>query len=688
MKRIVTLALSFIALQGFGGGSKYSTLVEQQKEALASAPPLKPAKVSEISANLFSTIYDFLKDAAEHVFEGFISLRDFVETGEWLVQSLQTPESREILESFSFRLLMAFLVAFGISRLLTLWVRPRINRLLHWKKGASEYTRLKLIGAVLLSTLPPLAFGFILYAFFRSIAPQKGAYLEVVRIISSGWVTIWILLNVAHLFLKPISPRHQHIPLKEEVLSTIYRWIRRMGIVALFGYFALETGFLISLPPAGERLLLQGSGFVIMSLAIFMMISLHEELKAWIKKEAKNPKISPTKRAMLPYISYGYLPLIAFIVVSYVSWVTREYDEFQTVIWKALLTLAVFPALRLMGFCLRKMRIVYLELRLRHYFRPLAERICYYGNQLDFALLFLFHGAAILFVLYLWGWDPATFIFSPLSRLIVQKSFSIFMIIFVALLITRFGNDLLKRYLNRERKALTEAEIQRTARFRTISSVSRNVWRIAVWTPAILLIVIELDVDVVPILATVGILSIGLSFGIQFLVKDLVSGFFMLLEDAFAVGDLVVINGQMGRIESLTVRVVRVRATDGSLFTYPYGSITSLCNQNRDYSAAVVLFKVGLEANIDDIFEIVEKVSADLRKDKKIKPFLLEPVEISGVNEISDYGFEIRAILKTKPSQQYKVRWAFNRLLKQYLESYKIPSAVPRQVSLNYALEK
>jgi small-conductance mechanosensitive channel len=688
MKRILTLALSFIALQGFGGTNKYGALVEAQKEAAAAASPLKPAKVSEISANLFSTIYDFLKDAAEHVFEGFISLKDFVETGEWLVQSLHTPESREILESFSFRLLMAFLVAFGISRLLSLWVRPRINRLLHWKKGTSEHTRLKLVGAVLLSMLSPLVFGFILYAFFRSIAPQKGAYLEVVRIISSGWVTIWILLNVAHLFLKPISPRHQHIPLKEEVLSTIYRWIRRIGIVALFGYFALETGSLIDLPRAGERLLLQGSGFIIMSLAILMMLSLHEELKAWIKKEAKNSKISPTKRAMLPYISYGYLPLIAFIVVSYVSWVTREYDEFQIIIWKALLTLAVFPALRLMGFCLRKMRIVYFELRLKHYFRPLAERICYYGNQLDFALLFLFHGAAILFVLYLWGWDPATFIFSPLSRLIVQKSFSIFMIIFVALLITRFGNDLLKRYLNRERKALTEAEIQRTARFRTISSVSRNVWRIAVWTPAILLIVIELDVDVVPILATVGILSIGLSFGIQFLVKDLVSGFFMLLEDAFAVGDLVVINGQMGRIESLTVRVVRVRATDGSLFTYPYGSITSLCNQNRDYSAAVVLFKVGLEANIDDIFEIVEKVSADLRKDKKIKPFLLEPVEISGVNEISDYGFEIRAILKTKPSQQYKVRWAFNRLLKQYLESYKIPPAVPRQVSLNYALEK
>jgi small conductance mechanosensitive channel len=144
----------------------------------------------------------------------------------------------------------------------------------------------------------------------------------------------------------------------------------------------------------------------------------------------------------------------------------------------------------------------------------------------------------------------------------------------------------------------------------------------------------------------------------------------------------------MGRIESLTVRVVRLRATDGSLFTYPYGSITSLCNQNRDYSAVVALFKVGLDANIDDVFEIVEKISTDLRKDKKIKSLLLEPVDINGVSEISDYGFEIKAILKTKPGQQYKVRWAFNRLLKQYLESYKIPPAVPRQIAFEYHLEK
>ncbi|MBY0385727.1 mechanosensitive ion channel, partial [bacterium] len=201
-------------------------------------------------------------------------------------------------------------------------------------------------------------------------------------------------------------------------------------------------------------------------------------------------------------------------------------------------------------------------------------------------------------------------------------------------------------------------------------------------------ILVELGVEIIPILATVGILAAGLSFGVQSLVKDLVTGFFMLLEDAFAVGDLVVINGQMGRIESLTVRVVRLRATDGALYTFPYGSITSLCNQNRDFSAAVMLFRVGLETDLNQVFGILEKITTDLQKDKKTRSLVVGPIEIDGVNEVNDHSLEIRAVLKTKPGQHYKVKWAFNRLLKQYLELNKIPAANPRHISYNYAVEK
>src|SRR3989338_4678601 len=618
----------FVVLQGFSGASKYIPLLGAQKEAPPVIPPIKPVKVSEISANVFSAVYDFLKDLLEKSFEAFVSLKDFVETGEWFISSLKNPEMRALLGSFSLRFLIAFLAAFAVSRTLTVWLRPKINSFLYKGKAPSPYNKANLFVATLLCCVAPLVFGFLFYAIFRLLGPQTLVILEIIRMISSGAVTIWILLNVAHLFLKPASDDHKHIPLKRKTLASAYRWIRRMGIIALFGFFAMEVGYLINLPASGERLLLQGSTLIILVLAIFMMASLHDELKNYFRKELKKPKITPLKKAVLSYLGYIYIPLIALIMVSYMSWITRKIDPFQSIVWKTLLTVSVFPLLRIASFEVRKVRILVFEYYLRHHFRPLAFFIRHYGSQLDFSIILLLKLASFILILELWGWDPTYLLFSPIVKLLAQKSFSIF------------------------------------------------------------LIIIELGVEIVPIIATVGILSIGLSFGVQSLIKDFVTGFFMLLEDAFAVGDLVVINDQMGRIESLSIRVVRLRASDGALYIYPYGSITTLCNQNRDYSAAVMLFKVGTEANIDEVFEIIEKISSDLRKDKGTKSLLVEPVEISGVNEVSDYAFEIRAILKTKPGQHFKVKWAFNRLLKKYLQEHKIPPAIPRQVSLEYRIEK
>ncbi|MBS0271935.1 MAG: mechanosensitive ion channel [Proteobacteria bacterium] len=390
----------------------------------------------------------------------------------------------------------------------------------------------------------------------------------------------------------------------------------------------------------------------------------------------------------MPYLQYSYIPVIVFIVISYVSWVTHELDRFHVIVWKCLFTLALFPFLRVAAHWIRKLRILCIQRKVQGVAPSFAKRMIFYGQQIDFITIVILNVSALIFILDVWGFNPTFFIFSHAGRLIAEKAFSIFVIIVVALFITRMGNDLLTRYLSSEKELVSDAEKQRAARYKTISSVSRNVLRIAVWTPAILFIIVELEVDVVPILATVGILSVGLSFGVQSLVKDLVTGFFMLLEDAFAVGDLVVINGQMGRIESLTVRVVRLRATDGSLFTFPYGNITTLCNQNRDFSAALMLFQVGFDADINQVFEILEKIYADLQKDKKTRSLLAGPIEIDGVNEVNEHAFEIRAVLRTKPGQHYKVRWAFNRLLKQYLEANKIPGAFPRQISYNYALEK
>lgn len=685
MKRTLWLLWGLLILKGKAFADATQTADGKETSIVST---IKPIKVSELNANLFSAIYDFFREMRQAFFEGFVSLKDFVETGEWLIAELKTPEMRDLMGSFGIRLAVSLALAFTIAQFVTFWLRPKIHDLLLNKEQLSSQRYKKLMQAALLSTAAPLIFGFLLYTIFRTINPSDGVYLETVRILSSGFVTIWILLNVAHVFLRPLTPGHQQIPLPQEGLGRSYIWIRRMAFVALFGFFVLETGRLIHLPHAGERLLLQGSSFVIALMAICMMLSLRGNLKDWIQKQRQNPQRSRLKRALLPYLEYSYIPIIIFIVISYISWVTPGYDRFQVIVWKSLLIVALLPCLQYGAYCLKKLRILYIHRNLKRLSPTFSQRALFYGHQIDIALTILLYILAAIFILDLWGFYPYYFIYSNACRSIAEKVFSIFIIIIGALIITRAGTGLLNKYLRSEQDAQSEAQKQKMARFKTIHSVSRNMLRIAVWTPAILLIMGEMDVDIIPILAPVTVISAILAFGMQSLIKDLVTGFFMLLEDAFAVEDLVIINGQMGRIESLTVRVVRLRATDGSLYTFPYGNITSLCNQNRDFSAAVILFQVGIDADMNQVNEILEKISKDLRKDPKTRALIVDSIQIDGINEVSDHALQIRAILKTKPSQQYKVKCAFNLLLKQYLESYHIPSATPRQMSYNYTIEK
>ncbi|MBA3813488.1 MAG: mechanosensitive ion channel [Alphaproteobacteria bacterium] len=685
MKRIVLLFWSFLILKA---GAFAEVVQSSGHQAVPPEPTIKPIKVSELNANFFSAIYDFFRELKQTFLEGFVSLKDFVETGEWFLAELKTPEMRELMGSFGIRLAISLILAFVIAQLVMLWIKPKINYLLLNKDYSNSKKYIEIIQSTLLSIIIPLIFGFLLYTIFRILSPKDGVYLETVRILSSGSAIVWAILNIAHVFLRPLTAEHQHIPLSRETLNKLYVWIRRMACVGLLGFFALETGRLIHLPHAGERLLLQSSSIVIAIMAIFMMLSLHKNLKDWIQTQRVSFERSRLKRSLIPYLEYSYIPLIILIVISYVSWVTHEFDRVQLIVWKCLLTLALFPFLQVAAYCVKKLRILYIHRNLKRLSPAFARRAVFYGRQIDFMMIALLYIIVFIMVLDLWEFDPYSFTCSKIGKLIFEKTFSIFTIIVVALFLNRGGMGLLNKYLNSENVIQNETHKQKMARFKTIHSVSRNVLRIAIWTPAVLFIIVEMDIDIIPILAPLTLLGAALAFGVQSIVKDFFSGFFMLLEDAFAVGDLVIINGQMGRIESLTVRVVRLRATDGSLFTFPYGNITSLCNQNRDFSAAVMLFEVGVEADMNKVYELLEKISKDLRKDPKTRSLVVDSVQIDGINEVSDHALQIRAVIKTKPSMHYKVKWAFNLLLKQYLEAYGIPAPTPRQKAFNYVVEK
>jgi small-conductance mechanosensitive channel len=203
----------------------------------------------------------------------------------------------------------------------------------------------------------------------------------------------------------------------------------------------------------------------------------------------------------------------------------------------------------------------------------------------------------------------------------------------------------------------------REKRGRTISQLLRSVGRVVIVTIAVLL-TFNVFINIAPILAGAGILGLAISFGAQSLVRDIISGFFILLENQFAVGDVIDAAGKSGVVERMTMRVVVLRDLEGTMHVIPNGEIKVVSNKTRGWARAVVDIAIPYTEDVDRILAVVRDEAAQFSTDKTWGLQLDGPVEVLGIEELRDNSIVIRTLLKTQPGSQWNVAREFRRRLK------------------------
>ena len=151
---------------------------------------------------------------------------------------------------------------------------------------------------------------------------------------------------------------------------------------------------------------------------------------------------------------------------------------------------------------------------------------------------------------------------------------------------------------------------------------------------ALLMVLRELNVDVMPMLTGAGIAGVALGFGAQWLVRDLIAGFFLILEDQVRVGDSVVINGQGGGVEAINLRTTILRDVEGAVHVFPNGAITTLANRTRDYAYYLIDVNVDFQQDTDKVVEVLRATADSLQDDPTLGPYILEPLEVLGVDGV------------------------------------------------------
>jgi moderate conductance mechanosensitive channel len=203
------------------------------------------------------------------------------------------------------------------------------------------------------------------------------------------------------------------------------------------------------------------------------------------------------------------------------------------------------------------------------------------------------------------------------------------------------------------RQSHGDLEWQRRAT--TITGILTSLVTISVCFVATLMLLRELSIDVSPVLTTAGIAGLAVGFGAQNLVRDVISGFFLILEDQVRVGDLVRINNSSGIVEQINLRTIVMRDDEGAVQVFPNGTISSLANLSKHYAYAVIEVRVAYSENIDRVIAIVREVGKSLEGDPDWRPFLLGPLEAAGVDSLANGFALLRVRFKTLPLNQGKV---------------------------------
>jgi len=249
---------------------------------------------------------------------------------------------------------------------------------------------------------------------------------------------------------------------------------------------------------------------------------------------------------------------------------------------------------------------------------------------------------------------------------------------FLAFKIIGFSLKKLKRtLLNRSAKNDTLDTVEAEKRIITLTSIIHGLIKIILWVIFVMIILQKFGINIAPILAGAGIIGLAVGFGAQELVRDFISGFFIILENHIRSGDVAIINGTGGLVEKIEFRTTTLRDFSGVVHIFQNGKISNISNMTKEWSAMVFEIGVAYKENPQVVMDLMKQVGDELQNDPEFKDKIIEPMEIFGLDKFADSAIIIKARLKTKPSEQWAVGREYRKRLKYAFDQHNIEIPFP-----------
>lgn len=256
----------------------------------------------------------------------------------------------------------------------------------------------------------------------------------------------------------------------------------------------------------------------------------------------------------------------------------------------------------------------------------------------------------------------------------------IVLIIVAAWLVHFFAHRIIDNFIrNLVRRGNYSAEAEKK-REDTLIQVMHGATVIMIWVVASLTLLTEFGVSIGPILAAAGIAGIALGFGGQYLIRDLISGIFIIIENQYRAGDVVCFDSTCGSVESMTLRMTTLRDLDGTVHHVPHGEVKQVSNLSKYFARVNLNIGISYSADLEKVIEVVNKVGTDLAEDSKWKESIIKAPQFLRVNDFADSAVEIKILGETKPLKQWEVAGELRKRIKIAFDKEGIEIPFPQRV--------
>lgn len=282
---------------------------------------------------------------------------------------------------------------------------------------------------------------------------------------------------------------------------------------------------------------------------------------------------------------------------------------------------------------------------------------------------------AVALIADIWGARVTELLETDLGSRIVESALAIGLIVIITMVAWQVSGLLVARLLALATRQPDRARGRR--RLNTLVPLLRSLLQGLIGVLAALLILSELGVDIAPLLAGAGIIGLAIGFGAQTLVKDLISGVTILLEDSATVGDVVEVAGHSGVVEEMRVRFIRLRDLAGAVRFVPYSEVTAIINYTKDFAYHLIELRVAYREDTDEVVQVLDELTDELRADPAFASKITDALEVLGVDRLAEDAVIVKARIRTLPGEQWSVGREFNRRLKKALEQRDIEIPFP-----------